>query len=239
MLALAVAQAGSATLAATLDLDPVLWSFLDHLDIGSGEVLGGSLGQLAKATQDPVAKRKLDKILKTLPQFDDAQPENAAAVSAARTQRQQDARAELDAHIAGDMPTTAILDATARAGGISGLPTKEIAAKLRGQPASVVLQYVIASTMESRAAMAMLLASPDVAADHVMALVYSYSMTHSRIAILADDRLRKRVRNVVGRATPFLERQHAPPQDGALGFPGWRDLDLHRGAGAGRRPHAV
>jgi len=205
VLAVTLGQAGSQKLAATLDLDPVLWNFLDHLQIGGGVQLGDSLGRLAKGTKDAAAKAKLDKILKTLPQFDEADPSRDDAVFAARTKRQEDARAELNANIAGDMDTFTLLDAAARAGTIEGRPEKEMAAKIRGQPAGVVLQFAIASTMKADEAMSLLLEAADVLPDHVMTLVYSYSLTRSRLSILKHDRLRKRVRNVVGRATPFLD----------------------------------
>lgn len=190
--AVEIAHNGTGALAGTLDaIDG--WSWLDSLAIGRGVVFASTLQALADATKNPSAKQKLAAMRKDAPAPD-------ADTEAYQTK----ARDEQTAAVGGKVTTPELLDMSARAGTISGRPVEAMNAKMKGQHADDILQYCYASRPDFVQAMSLLLGAPDVTAQHVMALI-DLGMLSDRLAVLRDDRTRNKIRNLVGRATPFLD----------------------------------
>ncbi|HEY5948910.1 MAG TPA: hypothetical protein VIV40_25640 [Kofleriaceae bacterium] len=196
--ALGLVERGGATLAQTLDeLDA--WAWLDHLQVGGGVRFGSNLRDMEAATKNAAAKTKIATMLKKVPSPDangytDLEP------------MQKNARSELNGTINADDTTTAdILDMTARAGGIDGRPEDTMLQKMKGASASEILQFGVASQLDLVKTMSMLVDAKDVTASDVMALMYSTSMVAYRNSVLASDRLRPKIRKILGRGVNYVD----------------------------------
>ena len=202
--AVELANAGSDYFAETLDaIDG--WSWLDALQIPARYAV--ELRGLAAGTKKQPIK---DKILGMVKQAgDDAVDQDKL---------KSDATAHLNASINDNMTTADLLDSTARAGRSTFLPEEEMFAQMKGKSADEVLQFALASGHKLSKVLPIVLDAKEVTASHVLALFNSRGISSERVEVLSDDRLRPKVRRVVGRAKSLLDF-FPDPQDWYLAHP--------------------
>lgn len=190
--AIELVRLGTADLARSLDTIN-RWDWLDHLDVGAAHAF--SLREL-QTTTNAKAKARISDILKGFPEDPMAD----------KTAIQETARAEIDANLQSpDFSNEQVLDATARANGIKGLPKADLEKRMRGQPAADVLQFVMIAVNEPSKMMELLLTAPDVAPEHVIAVMGSLGAVDGRLEIIKNDKLRPKVRRVLGKSTSILD----------------------------------
>jgi len=189
--ALELINLGTADLAKSLDaIDR--WGWLDHVDVGAANRF--SLSQL-KETTNAKAKARIAEMSKGYP---DDPMTDAPDI-------EQKAKETIEAKVEDPTFTNKeVLDATARASDVAGLPDAKLDKRMRGQPAADLLQYVTVAINEPLKMMELLLTAPDVSGDHVMSAMFRYSSS-ARLEIIQSDKLRPKVRKLLGKSTPIRD----------------------------------
>lgn len=187
-----LAQAGSPELAASLDkLDQ--WSWLSRLKIADGALLGPGLKRLGAATKNANAKTTIEGMTKHVLADGDVTEE-------AQTKARQ-------ALYATDKTTSveATLDLTARGNYVEDSHEKALLQRMAGQPASDVVQFALASRIDLVDVLPTVLDAPGLNAEQLLTVIRTTGTVDNRMKMLKDDRLRRRIRNVIGRSAPLTE----------------------------------
>lgn len=175
------------------------WKWLKALHVGRGYTFGSGLEVLRDASSQRPIKDQITTILGTF---------SSASYSPADTAKgKQDLQHELSSRGSSDE----LLDAGARGLDLDGVDMTAVQSRLRGEPASVVLELAIATSMPLAAAIESLAAAPGVTAEQMHALLME-KQGDQRAAVLVDAKLRAQVRKVVGKSLP-LARFFAEPAE--------------------------
>ncbi|MDQ3367354.1 MAG: hypothetical protein M3680_18170 [Myxococcota bacterium] len=185
-------EARSKALAATLDaLDE--WVWLDHLPIAANTAIGAELAELAKNTTNDVAKVKLAALQATYTRDANARnDELRAAVTALPKQVE-------------NKNDTALLDTAARTQQMeTKVDSKKLLARLRGESAEMVLQYLFVTDHPAEVGIEALAQATGDRAQHLRE--YLRMKGSVEVAeLLAKDGARKQVRKLLGRSTTLFE----------------------------------
>ena len=196
--ALAILRAGNvASLVPTLDA-LAAWAWLDHVQVAANWKYADQLVVLRDATTTADAKTKLAAF--------------ASAVTADEAQREREqtaANAEIPTQLAGD-DDAALLGVAARSM-MPNVDRKQATARLAGEPAELVLQFVVATDIDTDPTQGIELllgASADGARTECLRAFMRQAIGSNLVDALSHDRLRSRVRKVIGRDVSLLELIH-------------------------------
>jgi hypothetical protein len=187
IVALQLSEDATAELAHSLD-QLKEWSWLADLHVGHGYFHGKGLEVLRDATSNATTKTKIASMLGT---FDSN-----------RTSPQDSETGQRDLAVRVQMtsPAEALLDAGARAMSVPAADHEKVLKRLKGEPARVVLEFSIATSLDLTSSIPLLASSTGVTSEHMQALLLK-APSDVRAAALTKDALRAHVRRVVGRKT--------------------------------------
>ncbi|HET9620200.1 MAG TPA: hypothetical protein VFP84_02450, partial [Kofleriaceae bacterium] len=188
--ALNLATSGSPELARSLD-ELHAWGWLDHLHVAQNFFLAPGLEALRGTTGDASVKAKIGHLLGSFK----SDQYGMADVSAASH--------DLHDNIVNHGDTSALLTASGISRSVDAADKEGVERRLRGEPASVVLEFAFVTSFELPRAIPLLANARGATADQMQLLVTSHN-TEERIAALGNDKLRAQVRKVLGMRTPLV-----------------------------------
>ena len=189
--AITLAENGDAELARSLD-QLKEWSWLDHLHIAHARLrIGNGLRNLLGATQDASAKATITQMLSGPASISDSVADGPIA------------RKEMAENAAHHGDTNALLDSAARGSFVPEPDNKAIVARLAGEPASVVLEFTVATNLHFEQAIPLLARARGARPEHMQKLLSIY-YADTRLEAVKIDKLRASIRKVAGMRTPLL-----------------------------------